>query len=111
MRVFRLILIVLLAALVAGQWVMVVHQRRTRPVHRAPSPGLVRLLEQAQLNEHRLAAVAAQNEVLTTRTLAILERLAVAPAATAPALSHSPDAPVVLYEAEPVKPAVKGRRQ
>ena len=110
MRAFHCLVILLLAALAAGQWVMVVHQRHMCPVHHAPSPGLVRLLEQAQLNEHRLAAVAAQNEVQTTRTLAILERLAAAPAALAPALVHSPDAPVVLYEAEPVKPAVKGRR-
>lgn len=108
MRTFFIIVLVLLYA---GQWVTIAQQSIGLDTRRNPEERLIELLEQAQLNEHRLVAVAAQNEVLTTRTLAILDWLAPG-SLSAPAISscHEPDQPLVLYEAEPVKSAAKGRR-
>jgi hypothetical protein len=122
MRVFPFILVVLLL-LVVGLWVVIARERPLPDIRPIPDERLPRLLEQSQRNEQRLVTVAAQNVALTTRTLAIIERLApaVSPAliagpspvaSSAPVITlvHEPDRPLVLYEGVPVRPAAKGRR-
>lgn len=109
MKIMRTILIILLVLLYAGQWVTIAYQGMELNTKRIPEERLIELLEQSRLNEHRLASVAAQNAVLTTRTLAILERLTPTPSFTP---YHGPDEPLVIYEAVPVKsPAKKGSRK
>lgn len=109
MKTTRTNLLILLVLLVGGPWVLIVYQRLELNTRRFPEERLVELLEQAQLNEHHLMIVAAQNAVLTTRTLAILERVAPAPLYTP---YHGPDEPLVIYEGVPVKaPAKKNSRK
>ena len=106
MKIMRTSLIILLLLLYASQWVTIAHQGMELKTKRIPEERLIELLEQSRLNEHRLASVAAQNAVLTTRTLTILERLT---PTSSLELYHGPDEPLVLYEAVPVKaPAKKG---
>lgn len=106
MKMKRTILIILLVLLYAGQWVTIAHQCMGLSTRHIPEERLVELLEQSRLNEHRLASVAAQNAVLTTRTLTILERITPTPSLEP---YHGPDEPLVLYEAVPVTPQTKIR--
>jgi hypothetical protein len=109
MKVMRTLFIILLALIYVGQWLMIAHQSIELDSRRIPDERLIELLEQSHLNERRLASVAAQNEALTSKTQAVLDRLVPAPPFT---VCHEPDQALVLYEAEPVKaPVKKGRRK
>jgi hypothetical protein len=108
MNVTRTLLIILLALLIVSLWIAIAHQRITLDIHPVPEERLLDLMDQSLLTQRRLTAVAEQNEILTTRTLTILDRLVPTPLFTP---CHQPDEPLVLYEAEPVKPAKKGKRK
>jgi hypothetical protein len=120
MKIMRFILTLLLALLVFGMWLTIIHQSVQLESRRIPEERLIELLDQSHLNERRLGALAAQNSSLaaqntslTSRTQAILERIT---SATQPAPSLTPycgpDEPLVLYEVEPVKAtARKGKRK
>ena len=118
MKVMRFILIVMLSLLVTGIWLAIIQQAVQIEYRRIPEERLIEILGQYQISEHRLAVVAAQNLSLTSRTQAILERMA-PPAAPAAAFTpyHGPDEPLVIYEAEPMSPsrakpaARKGKRK
>ena len=108
MKLLRIILLALLVLLYLGMGVTISEQCAQLNARRIPEERLIALLEQTRLNERRLTVLAAQNETLTSRTLAIWDRL-VPPG---PQPCHEPDQPLIIYEAVPVKlPAKKGRRE
>jgi hypothetical protein len=118
-KIIQCLLILLLALLIALLWGAFTQQNILLDSRRIPEERLDELLFQSRRNGKRLATLVRQNDLLTSKAQAILERTAPAPApglipaATPPSSQapyHGPDEPLVLYEAEPVKPAVKGRR-
>lgn len=108
MNVMRTLFIILLALLIVSLWITIAHQRIEIETRHLPEARLLELMDQSLLTQRRLTAVAKQNEILTTRTLTILDRLVPTPLFTP---CHQPDEPLVLYEAVPVKPAAKGKRK
>ena len=109
MKILRMVFIILLVLMYFSQWMTIAHQSIALSTRRIPEQRLIELLEQSQINERRLTALAAQNRELAARTQAILDRVIPVPMITR---CYQPDEPLVLYEAVPVKaPAKKGRRQ